>query len=97
METNALQKLMSDIYKEKDDTRGLEKTMLWFISEVGELAELVVKDNVPDKQNKIKSELADCFAWLLSVSNLLELDLEQSLLDKYPYSCSKCLKNPCTC
>ena len=33
---NQLQELMRDLYLQKDQQRGLEKTLLWLVSEIGE-------------------------------------------------------------
>lgn len=95
------QKLMADIYLEKDKKRGLEKTVLWLVSELGELSELIakngnVKENIEVKEN-ITLEMADCFAWLFSVANLLEIDAEEAFLKKYPHNCPRCHSVPCKC
>ena len=95
------QKLMSDIYLEKDKKRGLEKTVLWLVSEVGELSELIAKngniDTNQDLKNNVTLELADCIAWLFSVANLLNIDVEKAFLKKYPNSCPRCHSLPCRC
>ena len=95
------QKLMSDIYLEKDKKRGLEKTMLWLVSEVGELSELIAKNgtikNNSEVHENISLEMADCIAWLFSVANLLNIDVEEAFLKKYPYKCPRCLASPCKC
>lgn len=104
MEIAEIQKLMKTLYEAKDLDRGLDKTLLWFISEVGELAEIIAKNNIKsitdiDQENKkkLKNELADCFAWLLSISNLLQIDIQEAIIEKYPFNCPKCAKNPCAC
>ena len=95
------QKLMSDIYLEKDRKRGLEKTVLWLVSEVGELSELIAKngniDTNQDLKNNVRLELADCIAWVFSVANLLNIDVEEAFLKKYPFSCPRCHSLPCRC
>ena len=95
------QKLMADIYLEKDKVRGLEKTVLWLVSEIGELSELIAKNGTIEKDSQVKEnitlELADCFAWLFSVANLLDIDVEESFLKKYPHKCPRCHAVPCQC
>ena len=96
-----LQKLMADIYLEKDMHRGLEKTVLWLVSEIGEVSEIIAKnrdiyDNPTTKQ-ELKLELADSLAWLLSVANLVGINIEEAFYEKYPHSCPKCHSNPCQC
>lgn len=102
MELSEIQQLMADLYLKRDIKRGLERTILWFVSEVGELSDLAAKnDNLltlnhsPD--SLLGQELADCLAWLCSIANILNIDLEKSLIAKYPYKCGRCNRNPCNC
>ena len=95
------QKLMYDLYIQKDKKRGLEKTVLWLVSEVGELSELVAKNGHLSDNSELKKELslelADCLAWLFSIANLLDIDVEEAFLTKYPNKCPRCLSIPCKC
>ena len=93
MDISEFQKLIKDLYIERDRKRGIEKTMLWLIEEVGELAEAVIKNDL----NSIGEEMADVFAWLVSLANLYEIDLEEEVKRKYPGYCIKCGKKPCEC
>ena len=98
---NEIQKLMHDLYFQKDQKRGLEKTVLWLVSEVGELSEIIAKNgkysNKSDLKSELSLELADCFAWLYSVAILLDIDAEDAFLQKYPHKCPRCLSLPCKC
>lgn len=98
---NNLQKLMNDLYFSKDKQRGLEKTLLWLVSEIGEVSDIVAKHHNfrqdPEIYQALKLELADSLAWLLSVANLTEIDLEKAFYEKYPNKCPRCSNNPCTC
>jgi len=87
------QALMDTLYGTRDTERGVSKTLLWFISEVGELAE-AIRDN--QKEN-IELEMADVFAWLASLANIFSIDLEQAVRKKYPNICPKCMRSPCQC
>jgi NTP pyrophosphatase (non-canonical NTP hydrolase) len=73
------QRLIRERFYERDSTRGLYATFTWFIEEVGELADAIIK---VDKAS-IEEELADVFAWLLSIANLLNVDLEEAFKSKY--------------
>ena len=99
MKITQVQELMKQLYFEKDSRRGLEKTTLWLVSEIGELADIIVKNSQPKKSHELElsNEIADCFAWLLSIANLLEIDLEKAIIQKYPSKCPRCEKNPCQC
>jgi len=87
------QNLMKDLYIERDRKRGLDKTLLWLQSEEGELVDAYLKKDI----SAIEEEVADVFAWLCSVCNLLDIDLEKVIWVKYPKSCSKCGESPCKC
>jgi NTP pyrophosphatase (non-canonical NTP hydrolase) len=91
MEIREFQRIISEIYRKRDEERGVEKTMLWVVEEVGELAEAVRKGT------NVGEEIADVFAWLVSLANLCEVDVEEEVLKKYPGYCIRCGKNPCEC
>lgn len=93
MEVRAFQGLIRDIYFQRDMRRGGDKTFLWFLEEVGELTRSYRRG----EKEKIGSEMADVVAWLVSVANLLNIDLESELLKKYPRVCPICSSAPCTC
>ncbi len=87
------QNLMKELYIERDRQRGIEKSLLWLQSEQGELIDAFLKR---DKVALIE-EVADVLAWLCSVCNLFEIDLDDAAWSKYPEKCPKCLLTPCEC
>ncbi|MFX0071929.1 MAG: MazG nucleotide pyrophosphohydrolase domain-containing protein [Candidatus Hermodarchaeota archaeon] len=95
MRVSSFQKLMKDLYFHQDSQRGLKATFIWLVEEVGELAN-ILKEQKIDKQ-KASEELADICAWVSSLANVLNIDLEQALFNKYPNKCIKCDSNPCKC
>ena len=84
---------MRDIFFHQDHKRGAEATLLWLIEEVGELTQAIRKN---DAEN-ISEEFADILAWLASLANVLNIDLEQSAMKKYGRGCPRCQQTPCTC
>lgn len=86
------QKIIKDTYYAKDNKRGLWPTFGWFIEEIGELSRDIRKG---DKQ-KQAYEIGDVFAWLVSIANILEIDVSKSL-ERYANGCPKCKKIPCNC
>jgi len=42
-------------------------------------------------------ELADVIAWLASLANILDIDLEKAMLRKYDNCCPRCRSSPCKC
>ncbi len=93
MEIREFQELIRELYFERDSKRGKEKTMLWLVEEIGELAEAIRKNDL----NSIGEEMADVFAWLVSLANLYGVDLENEVKKKYPGYCLRCGKKPCEC
>ena len=47
---------------------------MWFIEEVGELATALASDNIENKDE----EFADVFAWLCTLANITDVDLEKA-------------------
>ncbi|AEA46769.1 MazG nucleotide pyrophosphohydrolase domain-containing protein [Archaeoglobus veneficus] len=91
MTIREFQQLIRELYFERDAARGVEKTTLWLIEEVGELAEAVRKGS------NVGEEIADIIAWVLSVANLYGIDVEEEISKKYPGYCIRCGKKPCRC
>ncbi|MBE8540109.1 MazG nucleotide pyrophosphohydrolase domain-containing protein [Geoglobus acetivorans] len=91
MKISEFQRLIKDLYYEKDIERGVGKTFFWFIEEVGELSEALRKNK------NLGEEFADVFAWLVSLANLCGIELEEEVRKKYPDYCIKCGSRPCKC
>ncbi len=87
------QGLMKKLYLDKDLKRGLEKTVLKLVEEVGELSEAIL---LQDKE-KITEEIVDIIAWTLSIANIAGINVEESFIHKYSNSCPKCKNSPCSC
>jgi NTP pyrophosphatase (non-canonical NTP hydrolase) len=69
-------------YYATDSARGVPKTFLWFMEEVGELASALAGD---DQLNK-EEEFADVLAWLCTLANISDVDLAKAL-EKYTVNC----------
>ncbi len=78
MHISEFQRLISEKYESRDRQRGVPATFMWFVEEVGELATALSGD---DKQNK-QEEFADVFAWLCTLANIADVDLEKAC-EKY--------------
>ncbi|MEM1583651.1 MAG: MazG nucleotide pyrophosphohydrolase domain-containing protein [Nitrososphaerota archaeon] len=87
------QKLMAETYLERDLKRGADKTLLWMMSEAGEVADAFLKKDL----EQLKNEVSDLLAWLLSFCNVAGIDLEDAFLEKYGRGCPQCGMKPCTC
>ncbi len=82
MKIRDAQKFIKEKYYERDQSRGIYSTFTWFVEEVGELADSLIKMN----RVSLEEEIADVFAWLLSIANLLNIDLEEAFKKKYSIS-----------
>ncbi len=74
MDIREFQELIARKYKATDQERGVPRTFLWFIEEVGELATALAGT---DKANT-EEEFADVFAWLCTLANITDVDLEKA-------------------
>jgi len=79
MEIREFQELIARKYKARDQERGVPRTFLWFMEEVGELATALASG--ADKANT-EDEFADVFAWLCTLANISDVDLEKAI-EKY--------------
>ncbi len=93
MDLKAFQKHIADTYGEKDSARGIEGTFMYFMEEIGELAEAIRE---PDKHD-LNGEFADCLAWLTSLAHLADVDLATVTAEKYTAVCKQCNASPCEC
>ncbi len=79
------QSLIRDRYNATDSARGAAGTFLLFMEEVGELA-TALHDNrpgkspTPDQQANLKEEFADVLAWLMTLANIMQVDIAESLI-----------------
>ena len=74
MKISEFQRLISKKYEKRDRQRGIPTTFMWFIEEVGELATALASN---DPKNK-EEEFADVFAWLCTLANISDVDLEKA-------------------
>lgn len=93
MQINEFQNMMKRIYLHRDSKRGIDGTLDWLMDEVEELREALKEDDT----KAIENEFADVFAWLASLANIVNIDLEKTALSKYANNCPKCDLSPCDC
>ncbi len=78
MHISEFQSIISKKYGKRDRQRGIPATFMWFIEEVGELATALASN---DQKNK-EEEFADVLAWLCTLANISDVDLEKAC-DQY--------------
>lgn len=81
------------LYGARDTARGKSGTFLWFIEEVGELAEGIRRNS----QESMEEEFADVLAWLVSLASLEGIDIEKAVTAKYGLGCPRCKEMTCRC
>jgi len=87
------QNMMRRIYFQRDSDRGPTDTYRWLKEEVDELGAAMQNG---DKKT-LSDEFADVIAWLASLANILNVDLEGAAIAKYNNRCPKCGLLPCEC
>ncbi len=102
------QRLIRDMYFEKDVARGVSGTFMWLMEEVGELSSALretscgVSDqmsasDLSKKRVNLQEEFADVLAWLATIANVVDIDLNQAVREKYGSGCPGCQQFLCVC
>ena len=87
------QRLIRDMYFEKDLERGVDGTFMWLMEEVGELASSLRQGTLEEQSG----EFADVLAWLATIANVAGVDLNEAVRKKYGEGCPGCGNFLCTC
>jgi NTP pyrophosphatase (non-canonical NTP hydrolase) len=87
------QKLIREMYLEKDIARGIDGTFMWLMEEVGELASALRNGTHEERLG----EFADVFAWLTTIANVADVDLAEAVAKKYGTGCPGCGQLICIC
>lgn len=90
---SGLQALIAEMYSPKDAARGIDGTFMWLMEEVGELAAALRQGS----REELAAEFADVLAWLATIANVANVDLEQAVLEKYGHGCPGCGQMVCRC
>lgn len=84
MSIRQFQELIHDRYYETDKARGVGTTWLWLSEELGELASALARtERGEDVRENLHEEFADVLAWLATLANVNDVDLEKAIHDKY--------------
>jgi NTP pyrophosphatase (non-canonical NTP hydrolase) len=78
------QQLIKDRYFASDNARGTPGTFMWLVEEFGELATALQenapgKNPTPEQRANLAEEFADVIAWLTTIANINNIDLEAAL------------------
>lgn len=98
MKISEFQASIERTYGERDRTRGLTGTHMWFCEEVGELTRALRRNRgTPADRAHLEGEFADVLAWLATLASIAGVDLEKAALAKYGSGCPRCAASPCAC
>ena len=82
--------MIHERYHTTDSARGTPGTFMWFIEEVGELATTLHKirgeggsTSGGSTHEDLEGEFADVLAWLCTLANINDVDLERAIRRKY--------------
>jgi NTP pyrophosphatase (non-canonical NTP hydrolase) len=87
------QRLIREMYFEKDVARGIDGTFMWLMEEIGELASALRNGTHEERLG----EFADVLAWLVTIANVADVDLSEAVSRKYGSGCPGCGHLVCTC
>lgn len=94
-----IQQYIKDMKKDrKFDDVTIEREMMLFLEELGELAKAIRKntkgylDVAKKYDTSVEEELADCFIYLLSIANMNDIDIFKAFKDKERKNCERIWK-----
>ena len=93
MDLRELQDVIDRTYGERDRERGVAPTVAWLAEEFGELAQAVRKGTPA----QVAHEFSDVLAWLATIANVVDVDLDAAVAAKYGGGCPGCGKTACIC
>jgi NTP pyrophosphatase (non-canonical NTP hydrolase) len=93
MRISDFQDMMRRLYFQRDSRRGAKGTYEWLVDEVKELGDALENGDTEE----LAGEFADAIAWLASLANVVNVDLEKVTVAKYNNKCPKCKRTPCQC
>jgi NTP pyrophosphatase (non-canonical NTP hydrolase) len=105
---SSFQRLIRGMYYEKDVARGVPGTFMWLMEEIGELSTALRETSAGDlsaltpqeltaRRSNLHEEFADVLAWLATIANVVDVDLDAAVQKKYGSGCPGCQQFMCVC
>ncbi len=92
MTIEGFQRTIDETYGERDAQRGLDRTFMWLVEEIGELARALRSES---HERKVE-EFSDVLAWLTTTASLAGVDMSEAAA-RFTHGCPKCDASPCEC
>lgn len=92
MDIARFQAAIEATYGARDRARGEAAAFLWFVEEVGELAEALRRGSPAERT----LEFGDVLAWLVTLASLHGVDMAAAA-ERFAAGCPKCGRQPCGC
>ncbi|MGC9317756.1 MAG: MazG nucleotide pyrophosphohydrolase domain-containing protein [Armatimonadota bacterium] len=92
MTIREFQRIIDETYGQRDAERGLERTFMWLVEEVGELARALQSED----RERMAAEFSDVLAWLTTTASLAGVDMDEAAA-RFANGCPKCGAIPCEC
>lgn len=95
---------LDHVYGPANRKNGIDRAVGRLFAEIGEVTAAIVMPasglrdfDTNSSLKEIASELGDVLAWVIGVSNLLGVELEGAVLERFWPVCRVCCSNPCRC
>ena len=92
MTIEEFQRTIDETYGERDAQRGLDRTFMWLVEEVGELARALRSES---HERKVE-EFSDVLAWLTTTASLAGVDMAEAAA-RFASGGPKCGASPGEC
>jgi NTP pyrophosphatase (non-canonical NTP hydrolase) len=92
-----------NLYGPINRERGIEKALGRYFEEICEVAKAVFVDTHDSRLDcdqvraRIAREFADLFAWIFGIANLVEVNIQYVIEQRYNGTCGGCGRRPCKC
>lgn len=100
------QEHLAAMYGEINRSKGIDNCLRRLFDEATEVIEIAERlgeinihfsGGVLEAHKLYIGEIADVFAWIMAVADLLNINLEEVVVEYYKNGCPHCTSNPCIC
>lgn len=95
---------LHELYGKNNTERGIDHALLRLSEEMHEVQATYIFEKALDnnftlsmRREALAREFADVFAWIFSITGMLDLDLQSAIEHRYGAKCRECNQKPCNC